>query len=152
MSSQKKSSKQTVILYHADCADGFGAAWAAWKKYKDSATYIAVPPNNREVPSAAKGKDVFTLDYAFPLDAMKEVRSQIRSLMVIDHHETNKEAWLVYPKGIPMSPFLTYYSNMIFRGPEELFKFLSSNGKKARRLPKLKKSAKKRRVVFKKRK
>ena len=92
MSSQKKSSKQTVILYHADCADGFGAAWAAWKKYKDSATYIAVPPNNREVPSAAKGKDVFTLDYAFPLDAMKEVRSQIRSLMVIDHHETNKEA------------------------------------------------------------
>ncbi|MBI5045867.1 MAG: hypothetical protein HZC14_02620 [Candidatus Niyogibacteria bacterium] len=41
-------------------------------------------------------------------------------------HETNKEAWLVYPKGAAVSPFLTYYSNMVFRGPNELFKFLSA--------------------------
>ncbi|MEK7567013.1 MAG: hypothetical protein AAB527_02685 [Patescibacteria group bacterium] len=44
-------------------------------------------------------------------------------------HETSKEAWLVYPKGVSMSPFLTYYSNMVFRGPEELFKFLGEKGK-----------------------
>lgn len=49
-------------------------------------------------------------------------------------HETSKEAWLVYPKGAPMSPFLTYYSNMIFRGPEELFKFLNSTTKRKHRL------------------
>lgn len=41
-------------------------------------------------------------------------------------HETNKEAWLVYPKGAAISPFLTYYSNMVFHGPNELFKFLSA--------------------------
>jgi len=41
-------------------------------------------------------------------------------------HETNKEAWLVYPKEAHMSPFLSYYSNMIFRGPESLFKFLNA--------------------------
>ena len=56
-------------------------------------------------------------------------------------HETSKEAWLVYPKGVSMSPFLTYYSNMIFRGPEELFKFLGEKGKN-KSLPKSKKSAK----------
>ena len=31
----------TVVLYHADCADGFGAAWALWKKYPD-AQYLPV--------------------------------------------------------------------------------------------------------------
>jgi hypothetical protein len=25
--------KKTIILYHLDCPDGFGAAWAAWKKF-----------------------------------------------------------------------------------------------------------------------
>lgn len=92
MSASKNVSKQVAILYHADCADGFGAAWAAWKKLKTSAVYIAVPPNNRELPSSAKNKDIFTLDYAFPLDAMVGVRSQARSLTVLDHHETNREA------------------------------------------------------------
>ena len=49
-----------------------------------------------------------------------------------EEHETNKEAWLVYPKEINISPFLIYYSNMVFRGPDELFKFLSK-GKKAKK-------------------
>ena len=34
------SFKNIVIIYHTDCRDGFGAAWAAWKKFGDSATYI----------------------------------------------------------------------------------------------------------------
>lgn len=54
-------------------------------------------------------------------------------------HETSKEAWLVYPKGVSMSPFLTYYSNMVFRGPEELFKFLGEKGKNKRLKKKKKK-------------
>lgn len=85
------SSKYIAVLYHADCADGFGAAWSAWKKLKTSAVYIAVPPNNRELPSSAKNTDLFTLDYTFPLDAVAQVRSQVRSFTVLDHHETNKE-------------------------------------------------------------
>lgn len=62
-------------------------------------------------------------------------------------HETNKEAWLVYPKGETMSPFLTYYSNMIFRGPGELFRFLGEQSKSrslTRRLAKRKLSRAKR--------
>lgn len=59
-------------------------------------------------------------------------------------HERNKEAWLVYPKGATMSPFLTYYSNMVFRGPAELFKFLESEkGENKKAGKKLKRKAKK---------
>ena len=30
------------VLYHADCPDGFGGAYAAWKKFGDTAEYIPV--------------------------------------------------------------------------------------------------------------
>src|SRR3989338_9515798 len=33
---------KTAILYHANCPDGFGGAYAAWKKFGDSAEYIPV--------------------------------------------------------------------------------------------------------------
>lgn len=92
MITKKNSSKRIVILYHADCADGFGAAWAAWKKFKEAALYVAVPPHNRELPPKARHTDVFTLDYSFPLDVVSAVSQEINSLTVIDHHETNKKA------------------------------------------------------------
>jgi len=44
-------------------------------------------------------------------------------------HETNKESWLIFPKGKPISPFLSYYSNRIFRSPGELFNYLAGNHK-----------------------
>ncbi len=88
----KSSPKRIVVLYHADCPDGFGAAWAAWKKLGATARYIAVPPNNRELPKVARGTEVFTLDYSFPADALERVQKEINSLTVIDHHASNTEA------------------------------------------------------------
>src|SRR3989338_3916467 len=94
MATKKHATKKIAVLYHADCADGFGAAWAAWKKFKDSALYFAVPPSNRELPAKAARTDIFTLDYSFPFDTIVKIREQVNSLTVIDHHETNKEAAL----------------------------------------------------------
>lgn len=34
-----------VVLYHADCMDGFGAAWALWKRFPQ-ARYVAVKHGN----------------------------------------------------------------------------------------------------------
>jgi len=87
-----KTPRGTVVLYHADCADGFGAAWAAWKKLGKKAAYIPVPPSNRELPSIAEGKHVITLDYSFPADAVEGVLKKVASLTVLDHHATNAEA------------------------------------------------------------
>lgn len=28
-----------TVLYHADCPDGFGSAYAAWLRFGDSASY-----------------------------------------------------------------------------------------------------------------
>lgn len=87
-----RTPKRIAVLYHADCADGFAASWAAWKKFGGKAVYIAVPPSNRELPRVARGTNLYTLDYAIPLDALDMVRKQVSSLTVIDHHVSNKES------------------------------------------------------------
>ena len=42
------------ILYHANCQDGLGAKYAAWKKYGDEATYIPVQ-YGQEIPDEVFG-------------------------------------------------------------------------------------------------
>ncbi len=32
--------KDIVVIYHKHCPDGFGAAYAAWKKFGDAAEYL----------------------------------------------------------------------------------------------------------------
>jgi hypothetical protein len=79
-----------IVLYHAFCADGFGAAWAAWKKLGASASYIpvqhGVPP-----PAIAPGSEVYILDFAYPRAEIESIRSRVASLRVIDHHHTAEE-------------------------------------------------------------
>ena len=136
----KKISKRIAVLYHADCTDGFGAAWAAWKKFGNEAFYIAVPPSNRSIPEAARGKDIYTLDYAFPQDVLERVRKETASLTVIDHHITNKEsseqadaqlfdiehsgavlAWKFFHPGRPLPKLLKYIEDY------DLWKFRFKN-------------------------
>ena len=80
------------MLYHADCADGFGAAYAAWKKFGSKALYIPVPPDNGYLPKEARGANVHTLDYSFPASRVSQVLRRVASLTVIDHHISNQHA------------------------------------------------------------
>ncbi len=43
------SNPPSTVLYHAECADGFGAAWAIWKQYPD-ARFIPVKHGNPPPP------------------------------------------------------------------------------------------------------
>ena len=36
------SHKLIVVFYHAECTDGFTAAWAAWKKFGNRADYVPI--------------------------------------------------------------------------------------------------------------
>ena len=48
-------------------------------------------------------------------------------------HDTNKKVWLVYPKDVAISPFLTYFCKRIFRDPKDLYKYMDKKFKKALR-------------------
>lgn len=78
--------QHTVILYHAKCPDGFGAAYAAWKKYGDTAEYIPVK-HGGPVPEHMDGREIVLVDFCFPKEDMEGLRSAAESVTVLDHHE-----------------------------------------------------------------
>ena len=77
----------TAIIYHAKCADGFGAAWAAWLKYGDTATYIPAE-HGSEPPQNLEDKDVIIADFSYKRQKLLDFKNRVKSLVVLDHHET----------------------------------------------------------------
>jgi oligoribonuclease NrnB/cAMP/cGMP phosphodiesterase (DHH superfamily) len=83
-----------VILYHADCPDGFGAAWAAWKKFGKKAEYIPIQASQTEEQLRdikLKNREVYFLDVCASVSKLRELKKNNESVMVIDHHVTSKE-------------------------------------------------------------
>ena len=77
--------KQTVIFYHADCPDGFGGAYSAWKKFGNDAEYV--PSDQHAIPEVElDGKDVCLIDLCYPMNLMEKLLARARSVTVLDHH------------------------------------------------------------------
>ena len=83
--------KDTVILYHGNCPDGFAAAYAAWKKFGANATYIPVY-HGEPYPAELAGREVYILDFSYPLEALLAIEANAKRLVVLDHHIGAKEA------------------------------------------------------------
>lgn len=91
--SQGGISNRSVVLYHANCSDGFGAAWAAWKSLGDEAEYIPVqynepPPLNR-IPD---GSRVYIVDFSYDRETLISLARRSNLVLVRDHHKTAREA------------------------------------------------------------
>ena len=82
--------KKIVILYHKNCTDGFGAAWAGWKKFKNKAEYIAVDPQILPKKRIIN-KDIYILDNCYPKQILEKLKKDNKKVIVIDHHISNKE-------------------------------------------------------------
>lgn len=75
-----------LIIYHANCTDGFGAAYAAWKLLGDRASYYAAKYG--EAPPDVKDKCVVVLDFSYDNATTKRLISEAKSFLVIDHHKS----------------------------------------------------------------
>lgn len=80
----------THVLYHGNCPDGFGGAWAAWLKHGDAATYI---PLNHGTPPPALPADavVVMIDIAFPRPEVLELAGRVKRLRILDHHKSAQD-------------------------------------------------------------
>ena len=82
--------KNIVVLYHADCPDGFSGAWIAQKKLGNKAEYIPVyyhlPP-----PPGLKNKEIYLIDFTFPSELIKKLIKENKKVVIIDHHITSEE-------------------------------------------------------------
>src|SRR4051812_39919236 len=77
---------KTAVFYHGDCPDGFGGAYAAWKKFGDEAEYIPLK-HGKPFASDVTGKDVYFIDFCYPKEAMEKIAAEAGSFTILDHHE-----------------------------------------------------------------
>lgn len=91
--------KDIVVIYHKNCPDGFGGAWAAWKKLKNKADYIATEP--RELPDEElKDKEIYIVDNSYPKEILQKLIDTNKSVVVLDHHESSKDDVQAFPQNI----------------------------------------------------
>lgn len=78
-----------LVIYHANCRDGFTAAWIADRALGGCDLH---PANYGEAPPEVIGREVFILDFSYPRDVLIAMHERAASLIVLDHHKTAQEA------------------------------------------------------------
>lgn len=87
-------------LYHANCADGFTAAWAfrTYLKHDFSDADVEYIPctYGRLVPDIRDSR-IVTLDFSYPADVLQKLADRNESVLVPDHHKTAQEQLSSFP-------------------------------------------------------
>jgi oligoribonuclease NrnB/cAMP/cGMP phosphodiesterase (DHH superfamily) len=79
-----------VVLYHAECSDGFGAAWAIWKQFP-GARFIPVK-HGAPPPPDLKGQRVVIVDFSYARSTLDTMIAETKELLILDHHITSEKA------------------------------------------------------------
>ncbi|HUZ93227.1 MAG TPA: hypothetical protein VNG29_04535 [Candidatus Paceibacterota bacterium] len=83
--------QKIIVIYHGDCRDGFGGAWAAWKKFGAKAAYL--PARDRfGPPCEIKNKEVYLIDYTYQPEVVEKLIRENKRVTAIDHHFTAEPA------------------------------------------------------------
>ena len=85
--------KPVTIIYHADCIDGFGAAYAAWCQFGDTANYYPIHHGQPWETAKIAGHQVFILDFSFPPNVLESMAGMAISVTQIDHHVSAYQFW-----------------------------------------------------------
>jgi len=87
---QLKPNDVDFVIFHKNCNDGFGSAFAVWKLLGDKPTYHGGIFNTD--PPDVTGKNVVLCDFSYKYDVIISMISKANSLLVIDHHIGNKDS------------------------------------------------------------
>jgi oligoribonuclease NrnB/cAMP/cGMP phosphodiesterase (DHH superfamily) len=75
-----------LCIFHANCADGFAAAWCVYKKFGLDFDYH--PAGYGSLPPDVTDRKVFIVDFSYPMDTLMFMASMAQSVLVLDHHKT----------------------------------------------------------------
>lgn len=77
---------KSLCIYHGNCLDGFGAAWAVRHALGDNvAFYKGI---HQQSPPDVTGMDVFLVDFSYKKDVLKDMLKVAASITILDHHIT----------------------------------------------------------------
>lgn len=75
-----------LIIYHANCADGFSAAWCFWRAVGDNAEYF--PGVYQKPPPDVRNRDVYLVDFSYKRPVVEAMLREAKSVTLIDHHKS----------------------------------------------------------------
>lgn len=88
-----------IVFYHGGCPDGFGGAYAAWKKFGDTAQYVPLSRGGEPLPDVA-GRDVYFIDFILTQPEMDAVAAEAGRLIALDHHAGVREVTESMPEHV----------------------------------------------------
>lgn len=86
--------KDVVIIYHGNCFDGFGSAWAAWKRFGNAADYFGIRHEQKVLPGVTgelRNKTIYMIDFTFPSSVVIPLMKEAKQVTAIDHHITAEQ-------------------------------------------------------------
>lgn len=85
-----------LVIYHGGCLDGFGAAYAAWKKFGDTVEFH--PGIYGEAPPPIAGRLVYIVDFSYKRPMLESMAREAQAIIVLDHHKSAKEDLAGFPE------------------------------------------------------
>lgn len=89
--------KNILVLYHADCMDGYAAAWAMWKFFFNKARYIPVR-HQSAFPEFSEGTEIYIVDFCYPVEELLLAAQKAKKITVLDHHISAEKEFKAYQK------------------------------------------------------
>lgn len=78
--------KKPICIYHKNCLDGFGAAWAVWHKFGDDYEYHAAGYSDE--PPEHNNREVLIVDFSYKKPVIEQMMANGSVITIIDHHKT----------------------------------------------------------------
>jgi hypothetical protein len=75
-----------ICIYHANCADGFTAAWVMSRFSGQDLDFH--PGVYNDAPPDVTGRDVYLVDFSYRRAVVEEMLKTAASITLIDHHKT----------------------------------------------------------------
>src|SRR5579871_3124337 len=78
--------KPDLCIYHGNCLDGFGAAWAVRKRW-DGVEFV---PGiyGEQPPPVVDDAHVLIVDFSYEYSVLKKMALRAASITILDHHKT----------------------------------------------------------------
>lgn len=80
----KTNKLKKLCIYHGNCLDGFGAAWAVRHGLGDDVNFFK--GIHQQSPPDVDGLDVILVDFSYKKNVLEEMLKTAASITILDHH------------------------------------------------------------------
>lgn len=87
-----------ICIYHGNCADGFGAAWAVKRALGEAVEFY--PGVYGDPPPDVAGKHVIMVDFSYKRHVIVQMAQRAASMLILDHHKTAADDLAGFPPPI----------------------------------------------------